>query len=49
MSNLVTGMAGVGYTGSYIFSQTLFNLKMGVDSPVMGIIVVGGFCGCGVR
>ncbi|KFM27070.1 Uncharacterized protein C24H6.11c [Auxenochlorella protothecoides] len=40
MSNLVTGMAGVGYTGSYIFSQTLFNLKMGVDSPVMGIIVV---------
>jgi hypothetical protein len=31
--------------GSYIFSQTLFSLRMGVDSPLMGAIVAGQ---CGV-
>ncbi|CAM9585500.1 unnamed protein product, partial [Heterosigma akashiwo] len=29
LSNFVSGLAG-GFTGSYIFSQTLFNLRMGV-------------------
>lgn len=26
---------------SYIFSQTLFNMRMGVDSPLMGCIIIG--------
>ena len=39
LSNVVTGIAGVGLTGSYIFSQTLFSLKMGIDSRVMGAVV----------
>ncbi|KDD74914.1 hypothetical protein H632_c991p0, partial [Helicosporidium sp. ATCC 50920] len=41
-SNLLTGLTGFGYTGSYIFSQTLFSMRAGVDSPVMGL-VVGSF------
>ncbi|KAL4431193.1 hypothetical protein ABPG75_006449 [Micractinium tetrahymenae] len=39
VSNLLTACGGVGFTGSYIFSQTLFSMRMGVDSPLMGIIV----------
>jgi sulfate permease, SulP family len=39
LSNVVTGIAGVGLTGSYIFSQTLFSLKMGIDSRMMGAVV----------
>ncbi len=39
LSNVVTGITGVGLTGSYIFSQTLFSLKMGIDSRVMGTVV----------
>ena len=39
LSNVATGIVGVGLTGSYIFSQTLFSLKMGVTSRVMGTIV----------
>lgn len=42
VSNLLTAGAGVGFTGSYIFSQTLFSMRMGVDSPLMGAIVAGG-------
>lgn len=41
LSNVVTGLTGVGYTGSYIFSQTLFNLRQGVDSWTMGAVVTG--------
>ena len=37
MSNLVAGLLGVGFTGSYIFSQTTFSMRMGVDSRVMGL------------
>eukprot|EP00887_Chlorella_sp_A99_P005506 scaffold1.g5506.t1 len=38
-SNLVASLSGFGFTGSYIFSQTLFAMRMGVDSPLMGVIV----------
>ncbi|GAB4822722.1 hypothetical protein N2152v2_009768 [Parachlorella kessleri] len=40
LSNLLTGLLGVGYTGSYIFSQTLFSMRIGVNSPLMGAIIV---------
>jgi len=32
----------MGFTGSYIFSQTLFSMRMGVDMPLMGAIIAGG-------
>ena len=27
--------------GSYIFSQTLFSMRMGIDTPLMGAIIAG--------
>lgn len=39
LSNALTAVCGVGYTGSYIFSQTLFGSRMGVDSRLMGGIL----------
>jgi len=38
ISNFFSGLTG-GFTGSYIFSQTLFNLRMGVRSRMAGIVV----------
>lgn len=38
LSNLFSGLLG-GYTGSYIFSQTIFSLRRGVVHRVCGIIV----------
>lgn len=38
ISNIISGMTG-GYTGSYIFSQTIFSLRMGIRSRVMGYVV----------
>jgi SulP family sulfate permease len=35
LSNIVSGLTG-GYTGSYIFSQSIFSLKMGIRSRLMG-------------
>ncbi|MEW5305292.1 MAG: hypothetical protein WDW36_007844 [Sanguina aurantia] len=40
LSNMVTGMLGAGYTGSYIFSQTVFTMRAGVNSRVMGMTIV---------
>ena len=40
ISNMATGLCGVGYTGSYIFSQTIFSMRAGVQSRVNGWIVV---------
>lgn len=40
LSNIVTGITGVGFSGSYIFSQTAFTMKMGVESRLMGLVVV---------
>lgn len=39
LSNVLVGCAGVGFTGSYIFSQTLFSLRMGVSRPIMGAVI----------
>ncbi len=38
ISNLVSGMTG-GYTGSYIFSQTIFSLRAGIRSRVCGFVI----------
>lgn len=35
LSNMISGLTG-GYTGSYIFSQTIFSLRAGVQSRVAG-------------
>ena len=37
-SNIVSGITG-GYTGSYIFSQTIFSLRMGIRSHLMGYVI----------
>lgn len=39
ISNLVSGLTG-GFTGSYIFSQTIFTMRAEVDSRWVGIIIV---------
>lgn len=39
LSNVVSGCLG-GYTGSYIFSQTIFNLRARVDSRLTGLVIV---------
>lgn len=36
ISNVVSGMTG-GYTGSYIFSQSIFSLRSGIKSRVAGL------------
>ncbi|CAE8735966.1 unnamed protein product [Polarella glacialis] len=41
IANLVSGLAG-GATGSYIFSQTIFSAKRGVQSRWNGIVVFVG-------
>ncbi len=38
MSNVVSGLCG-GYTGSYIFSQTIFNLRRRVNTRICGYVV----------
>jgi MFS superfamily sulfate permease-like transporter len=38
ISNLVSGLTG-GYTGSYIFSQTIFSLRIGVRSRIPGFSI----------
>ncbi|CAM9174003.1 unnamed protein product [Phaeothamnion confervicola] len=38
-SNICSGLTG-GFTGSYIFSQTIFNLRAGVDSRLAGATTV---------
>ena len=42
ISNLVSGLTG-GYTGSYIFSQTIFSLRIGVRSRIPGF-AIAFFC-----
>lgn len=41
ISNLVSGLMG-GFTGSYIFTQTTFNMRRGIDNRLCGYIIVGG-------
>jgi sulfate permease, SulP family len=38
-SNILAGLSGAGYTGSYIFSLTLFSMRMGVDTWACGAVV----------
>ncbi|GAB4817875.1 hypothetical protein N2152v2_004921 [Parachlorella kessleri] len=40
VANMVVGVAGCGYTGSYIFSQTVFTMRAGVFSRWNGVVVV---------
>lgn len=39
-SNIVTALFGAGFTGSYIFSQTIFTLRAGVNNRINGIVIV---------
>ncbi|KAG1670994.1 hypothetical protein FOA52_014384 [Chlamydomonas sp. UWO 241] len=39
VSNMVTALLGAGYTGSYIFSQTVFTLRAGVFNRLNGVVV----------
>ena len=40
ISNMVTALCGAGFTGSYIFSQTIFTLRAGVLNRLNGWVVV---------
>ena len=40
-SNLISGALGAGFTGSYIFSQTIFSMRANVKTKLHGFIVVG--------
>jgi SulP family sulfate permease len=40
LSNLVSGLTG-GYTGSYIFSQSIFTLRAGIRSRLAGYVLAG--------
>ena len=39
ISNIVSGLSG-GYSGSYIFSQTIFLMRNGVQSRMCGILII---------
>eukprot|EP01025_Chloroclados_australasicus_P038986 TRINITY_DN4023_c0_g1_i5.p1 TRINITY_DN4023_c0_g1~~TRINITY_DN4023_c0_g1_i5.p1 ORF type:complete len:784 (+),score=96.96 TRINITY_DN4023_c0_g1_i5:30-2354(+) len=39
ISNVVTGLLGVGFTGSYIFSQTIFSMRAGVSTAGNAVVV----------
>ena len=38
-SNVATAVAGAGFTGSYIFSQTIFTMRSGVHSRINGYAI----------
>ena len=38
-SNVATALAGAGFTGSYIFSQTIFTMRSGVHSRINGFVI----------
>lgn len=40
-SNMVCGLCGAGFTGSYIFSQTIFSMRANVTSKWHGAIIAG--------
>jgi len=40
VSNIVAGLTGAGYPGSYIFSQTIFSMRAKVTTRVCGAVVV---------
>lgn len=36
---MATSLAGAGFTGSYIFSQTIFTMRAGVHSRINGFVI----------
>ena len=40
VANVAAGAIGAGFTGSYIFSQTIFSMNNGVRSAAMGLVIV---------
>lgn len=36
---MCVGLIGAGYTGSYIFSQTVFTMRAGVHNRLCGLVV----------
>ena len=36
---MITAVLGAGYTGSYIFSQTIFTMKSGIKSNLSGLVI----------
>lgn len=38
-SNVLSGLAG-GFTGSYIFTQTVFSLRSGVETRLCGLVII---------
>jgi len=38
LSNIISGLTG-GYTGSYIFSQTIFSMRSGIRSRLCGFVL----------
>ena len=40
-SNIVCAACGGGFTGSFLFSQTVFSMKGGVSGPLHGLIIGG--------
>uniref|UniRef100_A0A383VST7 STAS domain-containing protein n=1 Tax=Tetradesmus obliquus TaxID=3088 RepID=A0A383VST7_TETOB len=39
LSNIIVGLSGSGYTGSYIFSQTIFSMRAGVSGYMHGAVI----------
>ena len=39
ISNMATAVVGAGATGSYIFSQTVFTMRAGINSRINGVII----------
>jgi len=39
VSNIVVGLTGAGYSGSYIFSQTIFSMRAGVAGALHGVVL----------
>ncbi|KAJ9523513.1 hypothetical protein QJQ45_007217 [Haematococcus lacustris] len=39
LSNALVGLLGAGFTGSYIFSQTIFTMRAGVRNRLAGIVL----------
>ena len=39
-ANILTSLVGAGFTGSYIFSQTIFTLRAGVNNRLNGVVIV---------
>jgi MFS superfamily sulfate permease-like transporter/CRP-like cAMP-binding protein len=39
VSNVLNGLIGAGYSGSYIFSQTIFSMRAGVSGPLHGLVL----------